>query len=87
VYFVAMRISGVGHNFVGETERRLLALKNDCRRICALRHKVGEIDPRCQSLPFNLENGDFVSNSFLYITFCKVITLNDEGKEFHYVNA
>jgi hypothetical protein len=40
-----MRISKVGRIFVGETEQRLPAPKNDNRRICALRHKVGEIDP------------------------------------------
>ncbi len=32
----------VGRNFVGETE---LGPKNDYQRICALHHKVGEIDP------------------------------------------
>ncbi len=35
-----------GDNFVGETEQRLLAPKNDYVRICTLRHKVGEINPR-----------------------------------------
>ncbi len=41
-----MRISKVGRIFAGETERHLLAPKNDYRRICSLRHKVGEIDPK-----------------------------------------
>jgi hypothetical protein len=40
-----MITSKVGHIFVGETERCLLALKNDYRRIRFLHHKVGEIDP------------------------------------------
>ncbi len=48
-YFVAMCISKVGCIFVGETERHLLVWKNDYRRICALCHKVGEIDPRLLS--------------------------------------
>jgi hypothetical protein len=36
----------VGHIVVGETKQRLWVTKNDYWRICALRHKVGEIDPR-----------------------------------------
>ncbi len=43
-----MGTSYVGHTFVGETERCLQAPKNDYWRICALRHKVGKIDPRVQ---------------------------------------
>ncbi len=35
----------VGCNFVGETDWRLLAPKNDYQLICTLHHKVGEIDP------------------------------------------
>ena len=45
VYFLAIHTSKVGRIFVGESERRLLVPKNDHRQICALRHKVGEIDP------------------------------------------
>jgi hypothetical protein len=40
-----MLTSKLGRIFVGETERPLPVLKNDYQRICALRHKVGEIDP------------------------------------------
>jgi hypothetical protein len=36
----------VGHNFVGETQWRLLVPKNDHWRICAMRQNVDEIDPR-----------------------------------------
>ncbi len=35
----------VGRIFVGETEQRLSAPKNDYQLSCALRHKGGEIDP------------------------------------------
>ncbi len=44
-YVLAMQTSKVGRIFVGETKQRILAPKNDYRRICALRHKVGEIEP------------------------------------------
>ncbi len=43
-YFLAICTSKVRHIFVGETEQHLLVPKNDYRRICALRHRVGEID-------------------------------------------
>ncbi len=38
----------VGCIFVGETEQRPLAPKNDYWRFRALRHKVGKINPRAQ---------------------------------------
>ncbi len=41
-----MDTSKVGRIFVGETEEPLPAPKNDYQLSCALRHKVGEIDPR-----------------------------------------
>ncbi len=44
-YFLAMRTRKVGRIFVGETEWHLTAQKNAYWRICALDHKVGEIDP------------------------------------------
>ncbi len=40
-----MSTSKVGRIFVGETEQCLQGLKNEYRCICALRHKVGDIDP------------------------------------------
>ncbi len=45
MYFLVGHYGEVGPNFVGETERCPLAPKNDYQCICALRHKVGEIDP------------------------------------------
>ncbi len=39
-----MHTSKVGRIFVCETEQCLMALKNDYRRICPLRHSVGEIE-------------------------------------------
>ncbi len=42
--FLAMCTSKVGHIFFFETEWHLLALKNDYQHLCALCHKVGEID-------------------------------------------
>ncbi len=47
-YFLVGRNGEVGHNFVGETERHLLAQKNYYPCICALRQKVDEIDPQRQ---------------------------------------
>jgi hypothetical protein len=43
-YFLTMRIDKVGHIFDGETEWRLLMLKNDYQHIYTLHHNVGEID-------------------------------------------
>jgi hypothetical protein len=40
-----MLTSKLGRIFVGETERPIPVLKNDYQCNCALRHKVGEIDP------------------------------------------
>jgi hypothetical protein len=56
-----VRNGEVGHNFVGETERPLLAPKNTYWRICALRHKVGEIDQRYLS---DWQSCDDKENSF-----------------------
>jgi hypothetical protein len=44
-YFLVGRNGEVGHNFVGETELRLLASKNDYWCVCTLRQNVDEIDP------------------------------------------
>ncbi len=44
VFFIVERNGEVGR-IVDETEWPLPAPKNDYRRICALRHKVVEIDP------------------------------------------
>ncbi len=45
-YFQVVCNGEVGRSFVGETERRLLAPKNDYRRNCPLRYKVGEMNPK-----------------------------------------
>jgi hypothetical protein len=45
VYFLVGGNGEVGCKFIGETEQRLPASKNDYRGICALHHNVGEIDP------------------------------------------
>ncbi len=48
LFFLILLLVGrnyeVGRNFVGETEQRIPAPKNAYWRICALNHKVGEID-------------------------------------------
>ncbi len=45
MYFLVGHNGEVGHNFVGETEWRLPAPKNDHGHIFALRQNVDEIDP------------------------------------------
>jgi hypothetical protein len=44
MYYLAMSTSKIERIFVGETDLRLLAPKNDC----ILHHKVGDIDLRGQ---------------------------------------